>query len=106
MKLMTKAILEAFKKLGYRGDKDAKDVKIIVKYFNPTGAGSWYCYEYDPKDRILYGFANLGDDVNAECGTISLDELESFRGMFGLGIERDLHFGEHTLKEVMNFEVR
>ena len=38
----------------------------------------------------------------AELGTFSLDELQSFKGKFGLGIERDLHFKERTLKEVMD----
>jgi len=38
----------------------------------------------------------------AELGTFSLDELQDFRGKFGLGIERDLHFKEKTLKEVMD----
>jgi len=38
----------------------------------------------------------------SELGTFSLDELESFKGKFGLGIERDLHFHDKTLKDVMD----
>jgi hypothetical protein len=102
MKLLTKEILEAFKKQGSTAHKKPEDIKIIVKYFNPAGAGTWYCYEYDPKDRIFWCFANLGDPMFAECGTLSLDELESITLPLGLSIERDLHFGKHTLKEVMD----
>jgi hypothetical protein len=28
-----------------------------------------------------------------EFGTVRISELQNFRGKFGLGIERDLHFG-------------
>jgi len=38
----------------------------------------------------------------AELGTFSLDELQSYKGRFGLGIERDLHFKARTLKEVID----
>jgi len=50
------------------------------------------------------GFVNLGDIYCAECGTVSMSELMAFRGMFGLGIERDMHFVplSISLEEVMN----
>lgn len=103
MKLLTKEILEAFKKQGYTGDKKPEDIKIILKLFNPSGAGTWYCYEYEPENRIFWCYANLGNSTFAECGTVSLDELESIKfPPFGLGVERDMHFGKHTLKEVMD----
>ena len=106
MKLLTKEILEAFKKQGYTGNKKPEDVKIIVKFFG-GGAFSWYCYEYDSVDRIYMAFCNLGDDQNAECGSLSQDELESIKfPPFNLGVERDMYFGNHTLKEVVDFEVR
>jgi len=38
---------------------------------------------------------------NDEWGYFSLDELASYRGRFGLGIERDLHFGERRASEVI-----
>jgi len=102
MKLLTKEIIKEFEKQGYTGNKDPKDIKITCKFFNPAGAGTWYCYEYDPKDKIFWCYADLGDPVFAECGTVSLEELENIKLPFGLGIERDLYFGEHTLKEVMD----
>jgi len=102
MKLLTKKVLAAFKKQGRCDTKKAEDVKIIAKFFNPCGAGTWYATEFSEKDRIFFGWANLGDDQCAELGSFSLDELESLRcPPFGLPIERDLHFGEHMLSEVM-----
>jgi hypothetical protein len=40
----------------------------------------------------------------AECGTVSMSELMAFKGRFGLGIERDMHFKplSMSLEEVMN----
>ena len=103
MKLFTKEILNAFSRQGYVGDKLPESIKVICKLFNPSGAGTWFLYEYNPEERIAYGYANLGDDNFAECGAISIDELEQFRGHFGLGIERDRHFpiGKHSLEHVV-----
>jgi hypothetical protein len=102
MKLLTKEILKAFEKQGDTSEKRAEDVKVIAKFFNPGGAGTWFATEYDPERRVFFGYANIGDDLNAEPGYFSLDELESFRGRFGLKIERDMYFGNHTLKEVVD----
>ena len=102
MKLLTKKILEAFKKQGDTSNMKVKDIKIIVKFFG-GGACSWYCYEYHPKDRIYWCFANLGDSQMAECGTLSQDELEAITfPPFGLPVERDMYFGDHTLQEVID----
>ena len=34
--------------------------------------------------------------------TFSLDELQNYRGRFGLGIERDLYFEEQRASQVIN----
>ena len=104
MKILTKEILNKFKKQGYTGDKQAKDIKIILKLFGGPRS-SWYLYEYDENTRIFYGYCNpMGDSYMAECGPVSLDELLSIKfPPFGLPIERDMYFGfDHTLEEVMN----
>jgi hypothetical protein len=103
MKILTKAILDAFAKQGYTGNKSAKDIKIVMKLFNPTGAGTWYLYEKEDDD-IYWGFVNLGDIDCAECGTVSMSELMAYKGRFGLGIERDMHFEplSMSLEDVMN----
>ena len=103
MKILTKEVLKAFAKQGYCGNKQTKDIKIVMKLFNPTGAGTWYLYEKETDD-IYWCFANLGDIDCAECGTVSMSELMAFRGMFNLGIERDMHFEplSMSLEEVIN----
>jgi hypothetical protein len=103
MKILTQEILDAFAKQGKTGNKSAKDIKIVLKLFNPTGAGTWYLYEKLDSD-IYMCFANLGDPEMAECGTVSMSELLDFKGVFGLGIERDKFFKplSITLEEVIN----
>ena len=76
MKLITKEIEKEFEKQGYTGETEAEDIKIIVKFFNPMGAGTWYLYEKETDD-VYWAFANLGDPVMAECGTVSLKEIYS-----------------------------
>ena len=101
MKLMTKALEARFAKVGRQEDVPFKDKVIIAKYFNPTGAGTWFATEYDAKDRLFFGFASIFGDHNDEWGYFSLDELESIKTPpFGLGIERDRHFGEKKCSEV------
>jgi hypothetical protein len=103
MKILTKEILAAFKKQGHTGNKSAKDIMIVLKIFNPYGAGTWYIYEMDDDD-VCWAFVNLGDRECAECGTVSMNELMNFRGQFGLHIERDKFFEPFsmTLEEVIN----
>ena len=103
MKILTSEILKAFAKQGKTGNKSAKDIKVVMKLFNPSGAGTWYLYEKEDED-IYWGFVNLGDYQMSECGTVSMNELMAYRGMFGLGIERDMHFEplSMSLKEVMD----
>ena len=100
MKLMTKTLIKRFFKVG--SQEHVKDPLIIAKFFNPTGAGTWYATEYDPKTRTFFGYVSIFGDWNDEWGYFSLDELESFKGSFGLGIERDLYFGEKRASQIIN----
>jgi len=102
MRLMTKALEEAFAKQGDTSEMDPKDTKIIAKFFNPTGRGKWYAVEYDPKNRTFFGFVSLFGDHNDELGSFSLGELEDFRGRGESRIERDSWLGDFTLYEIMN----
>jgi hypothetical protein len=103
MKILTQEILDAFRKQGDTSQKSAKDIRIVLKLFNPTGAGTWYLYE-KIDDDVYMCFANLGDPEMAECGTVSMSELLEFKGLFGLGIERDKSFEplSMSLQEVMD----
>jgi len=94
MKLLTKELEERFPPLCSTAEKEAEEIPIIVKFFNPCGAGTWFATEYDPNDKVFYGYANLGDDEMAECGLFSLYELESIKLPLNLRIERDLYLQE------------
>lgn len=96
MKLMTKEIRKSFPHWMSTDGKDFKEVPVIVKYFNPAGAGTWYITEFDGKDT-MFGLCHI---MEAELGYVSLSELESVTGPFGLGIERDLYY-KGTLYDAM-----
>jgi hypothetical protein len=104
MKILTQEILNAFKKQGHTGNKSAKDIKIVLKIFNPYGGQTWYIYEMDDDD-IYWAFVNLGDREMSECGTVSMSELLSLRvPPFNMPLERDKFFKplSMSLEEVMN----
>ena len=98
MKLMTKAIEKKLPKL-YATENIPHEEKIaIVKFFNPTGMGTWYGIEYDPESREFYGYVEL---YFPEFGYFSLTELESLKLPYGLKIERDLYFKPTKVGEIM-----
>jgi len=99
MKLLTKELEQRFASVG--SQENVKDPLIIAKFFNPAGAGTWYATEYNPEERIFFGYASIFGDWNDEWGYFSLDELQSFKGKFGLGIERDLYFEEKPASQVI-----
>ena len=100
MKLMTQTLQKRFAKIGRQ--EQVEDPIIIAKFFNPTGAGTWYATEYDPKTRIFFGYVSIFGDWNDEWGYFSLDELQAYKGKFGLRIERDLYFQEQLASQVNN----
>ncbi|QKS00222.1 DUF2958 domain-containing protein [Sphingomonas sp. CL5.1] len=62
----------------------------VVRFFNPVGAATWLATEIDD-DGIMFGVADLGFG-SPELGSFALEEMESIRLPFGLGIERDILF--------------
>lgn len=97
MKLLTKEILSKLPPLYYNEKKKPEEVKIIVKFFHCMSNWTWYATEYDPVEKLFFGFVR-GDEN--DMGYFSLEELESVN-IRGIGIERDMYFGEHTLAEAM-----
>jgi hypothetical protein len=98
LKLLTKELEQKFPSFYSTENKDPKEIKIIAKFFDPCSQWTWYATEYDPINRLFFGLVR-GFEV--ELGYFSLDELEAVKGKLGLGIERDLCFGEHFLAEAM-----
>lgn len=104
MKLITKAIARKLPPLGSQDGKDATEVKVPLKLFDPTGSWTWYLTEFDPVQRLFFGFV-VG--LEEELGYVSLDELESVRGRFGIGLERDKWWDDSTsLAAVQTGETR
>ena len=110
MKLLTKAIENKLRSIKASSTDKPGRHPIVVKFFNPTGAGTWYVIEGqfipasdgDPADWEFFGLAEIHE---AELGYFRLSELQSFKGRFGLGIERDLHFSGKFL-DTTNFPVK
>lgn len=98
MKLLTNELLEQFKKTGRQ--EYIKDPIVIAKFFNTTGAGTWYATEYDEQEGLFFGYVSIFGDHNDEWGYFSLIELESFTGKFGFGIERDIYFKSQPFSEI------
>jgi hypothetical protein len=91
MKLFTKAI-EAKAQSQFPLGNDLEIQVVVAKFFNPTGAGTWWFVNQDPQETdYCWGIVQL---FETEVGSFSKSELENYRGRFGLGIERDLHFEE------------
>lgn len=105
MKLITKEIEEKMRKYPI-GSQDGLggQAKVIVKYFNPVGLGTWIITEASKRenDYEMFGYCNLGYEEDAELGYVMLSELENFNLPFGMKIERDLYLKKDiTLKEAL-----
>jgi len=126
MKLMSKEIEGKFKKIGRQ--EDVKDPIVVCKFFNPSGGGTWWSTEMyyvirrkgaNGEEEIIeveaskmngeidgqivdmnfYGYVSIFGDECDEWGYFSLSELQSVKGPFGLGIERDLHFDPQPISK-------
>jgi len=97
MKLFTKEI-EAKAQAQFHFGADMEKQVIVAKFFNPSGAGTWWLMNQDPNDPdYLWGVVDL---FEIEVGSFSKSELENYVGVYGLGIERDLYFEEVNAKEL------
>lgn len=72
--------------------------KVVMMHFF-IGNFDWYAVEFDPDTRQFFGYVNLGDDMCAEWGNFSLDELIGInRG--GIEIDRDLHWDKTKAADI------
>ena len=93
MRLITREIETAL--LSAKRDQDPAETPIVVKFFCPDGAATWFIVDGEQTedgDWMLFGFCDLGDRQMAELGYVSLRELTNVRGALGLPVERDLYF--------------
>ena len=105
MKILTKAIEKKFGKYPLRSQEGkGEDAVVLLKVFNPYGAGTWLITEAekDGDDWYCFGCAEIGHGW--EWGYMSLNELMSARvNAFGcrLPFERDRYCDGMTVGELM-----
>ncbi|MBB2905795.1 DUF2958 domain-containing protein [Agrobacterium tumefaciens] len=67
------------------------DLVPVVKWFAPWGAATWILVEMEQDGDTCFGLCDLGFG-EPELGYVSLREVMSIEGPYGLKIERDEHF--------------
>lgn len=99
MQLLTKAIKKQLPKLYTTENTPIFEKRIICKFFNPIGAGTWFIFEGEEveDDFLLFGICHLH---TWECGYISLNELQELKLPLGLSIERDIHFESELVSKI------
>lgn len=100
---MTKSIEKRFKNYPLYSQKGQEQKRVIVKFFNPYGCGTWQITEasktVDGKDWEMFGFCELFPNCG-EWGYVRFSELANLRiNMFGISmpIERDAYCGEYFI---------
>ena len=97
MKLMTKEIEKRTPALYATDNVLVKDKVATARFFNPVGAGTWYMLELDPKSGTAFGLCHI---CEWELGYFDINELQTIKLSFGLGIERDICFKPAKLGEI------
>ncbi|WP_075343128.1 DUF2958 domain-containing protein [Tenacibaculum agarivorans] len=96
MELLTDTLRKRFQEIGRQDN--TSDPIVIAKFFNPSGAGTWFATEYYPEDQVFYCYVTgLFED---EWGYTSLIEMKAYKSQFGLGIERDICFQEQRFSKI------
>lgn len=99
MNLMPKKLEARFAQVGSQSENP--DPIVVAKYFDPCSFARWFATEYNPEDKMLFGYVSLYGDHNDEWGYFSLRELARYQGAIGVGIERDLYCGEFPISKIL-----
>lgn len=101
MKLLTKEVEQKLEAAPlYSKEGQMENAEVVVKFFNPVGAGTWLITEGEKQangDWLLFGYCHI---TEWEWGYVYLSELENVRLPFGMKIERDLH-ASGTVKDLV-----
>jgi len=95
MKLLTKEIKTKAEKQYDKGSD--MEQKVVAKFFNPMGKGTWYLMNKSPEDDYCWGIV---DWMAVEMGSFSIKELEELQLPMGMKIERDKYFTPVKAKEL------
>jgi hypothetical protein len=91
MKLMPESVTKTVPAL--YAQEEVADPLCRVKFFDVCGSWTWYVIEYDPEEKLCFGYV---DGFEAELGYFTLIELEQL----GARIERDKFFKPTPLSEI------
>ena len=97
MKLLTKEIIKKLEVSSENVSSNSEsgfsdDAQVIVKFFNPTGSGTWWVMDGEEVGEGDWEFFGVVSLLETEWGYFTLSQLESIELPFGLGIERDMHY--------------
>lgn len=97
MGIINQKFINLFRNYPIRSQEDVGDPIVVAKLFDIAGSGTWYLTEFDPKDKIAFGYVTgLAYD---EWGDVYIPELEEILH-FGIPrIERDLYFKQKPISE-------
>jgi Protein of unknown function (DUF2958) len=77
----------------------------VIKFFDPSGRGTWYAIEGQPEgdDLMFFGWVEspLGSDMD-ELGYFSFNEMVTVKNRWGLSLERDQHFTPTRLGDLIH----
>ena len=100
MKLLTKELEKKIPPL--YSQEDNPDPMVVAKFFFPAGSATWWIIEGEQQedDYLMFGLCMLFTPQEAELGYVSLNELASITGPFGLKVERDMYWEPKPLSKV------
>lgn len=98
MKLLTKAILQQFEKIGSQAN--SADPILVCKFSDPCSQRTWYAAEFEQQTGIFFWYV-IG--IENEWWTFSLAELEAYDWPLGIWIERDRYFRSCKFSELKGF---
>ncbi len=96
MMLITKEIARKLPKL--YATENTEDPTVHLKLFTPDAQITWLITEFDPDQDLAFGYTTI-DGATGELGYISVAEIRTVRGQFGLPVERDKWFESKPLSE-------
>jgi hypothetical protein len=98
MKLITKKIEDQLAKYPlYSQDNKGENAIAVCKFF--LQGYTWYVLEAQ-KNGSDYEFFGIVDGEDKEYGYFTLSELQSFRGHWGLTVERDIYFKPTEIRNI------
>ena len=79
--------------------ENVKDPTVWMKLFTPWSNWTWFITEGEERDGdyLMFGYV-VGQ--SKEWGYVSMNEVRSVKGPFGLKIERDIHFSPKPKSQV------